>query len=156
MSLPLLLIGEGGIYIPFVLVTLRPHLRRAAALLASLALLAVPARGVLACDMAAMPSAAGISQPAEVSGEAGAHQHHHMDASATAASSADERGPRDGNPEAPALPHCDHLVGCSPIAFSTGAVLVATESEIAAPEPPSDTRAVDAPVRALEPPPPKR
>lgn len=143
-------------YLPVVLVTLRPLLRRAAALLASVALLAVPARGVLACDMGGVPAEAGMSQPAELPGGSGAHQHHHADASSATTSLADVQGARDAIPEAPTLPHCDHLVGCAPIAFSTAVILVAAESEVAAPELPSDARAVDAPARALEPPPPKR
>lgn len=131
-------------------------LRRAAALLASLALLAVPARGVLACDMGAMAPTAAVTGASESTGGSDAHAHHHAPAPRAAASPEAEPHATGGSPEVPSVPHCDHLVGCAPIAFSTGAVLVAAESEVAAPELPSDARAVTAPVRALEPPPPKR
>lgn len=136
--------------------TPRLLLRRAAALLASLALLAVPARGVLACDMDGALTTVTALGVAGVTGGSDAHAHHRAEAAHMTASPETDRVPEGGNPEAPTVPQCDHLVGCAPIAFSACALLVAAESEVAAPELPSDARAVTAPVRALEPPPPKR
>lgn len=108
-------------------------LRRAAAVLASLALLAVPARGVLACGMA------GVT-PVVSSGE-----HHHA--------------PTDAQTNAPTEsehPQCDHLVGCAPLALSRGAELVPDVMSVPALDVPFVAAGAESPARALEPPPPKR
>lgn len=121
-------IGVGGIYV--VLVTIMPRLlRRAAASLASLALLAVPARGVLACEMASVTAVAS-------SGE-----HHHA--------------PTDA-PTENQHPQCDHLVGCAPLALSRSAVLLPDVMSGAALAVPYVAAGSESPARALEPPPPKR
>jgi hypothetical protein len=112
-------------------------LRRAAAFLASLALLAVPARGVLACGMASVTAVAS-------SGE-----HHHVPTDV----------PTDARTDAPTEqqhPQCDHLVGCAPLALAGGAVLLPDIISSSALDVPFVADGAESPARALEPPPPKR
>ncbi len=115
-----------------------PHrLRRTAALLASLALLAVPARSVLACEMEATTQAEIVS----------VHAGHDMSSSART----DHESPSE-HPH----PTCDHLVGCAPLALANGRIDLPEIVSTAAPAVPFVDRGTQSPERALEPPPPKR
>jgi hypothetical protein len=126
-------------------------LRRTAAFLASLALLAVPARGVLACEMGSVtPVASG-----------GEHDHsamsHHAAAVTQAQPAAD--APTDGPSHAPTdqqHPQCDHLVGCAPLALTRSAVLPPDVLSAPGLDVPFVADGAESPARSLEPPPPKR
>lgn len=124
--------------------TIKPRLlRRAAALLASFALLAIPARGVLACEMG--------SASTPVSG-GGGHDHaalSHHDSSVTPAPSPAE-APTEQHPQ------CDHLVGCAPLALTRSAVLLPDVTSATALDVPFVADGAESPARSLEPPPPKR
>jgi hypothetical protein len=120
--------------------------RRVAAMLATLALLTVPVRGVQACEMGGA-----VADASEMAG----HDHAAM---TTAAMSAGELSPDAGDrDDAGDRPHpsCDHLVGCAPLAVANHSTIVA--SDIATPVRPVPFVAdrVESPTRALEPPPPK-
>ena len=115
-----------------------PHrLRRTAAFLASLALLAVPARSVLACEMEATTQANVVS----------VHSGHDMSASAEVDLESPSERPH---------PTCDHLVGCAPLALANGRIDLPALAPTSAPAVPFVDRGTQSPARALEPPPPKR
>lgn len=143
-------IGVGGIYL--LLVPIMPRLlRRAAAFLASLALLAVPARGVLACGMADVTAVA----------SSGAHDHAEMSHDVSSATHAQSpAGAKTGTPtNAPTEqqhPQCDHLVGCAPLGMIRGAVLLPETMSATALDVPFVADGTDSPALVLEPPPPKR
>jgi len=140
------------LHVPFM-----PRLpRRVAAMLATLALLTVPVRGVQACEMGGA-----VADATEMAG----HDHAAM---SRAAMSTGEQAPDAPLPDAPSPdagdrddagdrphPSCDHLVGCAPLAVATHSTIVA--SDIATPVRPVPFVAdrVESPTRALEPPPPK-
>ena len=124
-------------------------LRRAAALLAAVALLAVPARGVLAC---AMESAAPESSTSAMHhGSAAAHSSA-MTVALEGAPKSHQHEPPAGQPHAP----CDHLVGCAMLALAGAAVHVTEFRTTSAPAVPFLSEGAPSPARALEPPPPKR
>lgn len=125
-------------------------LRRAAALLASLALLAVPARGVLACEMASAAPAESVAGH-----DHSAMSHHDVSRAQEQPSTAAQAGtPSDG--PANQHPQCDHLVGCAPLALSRGTVLVTAVMSVPARDVPFVADGAESPARSLEPPPPKR
>jgi len=126
-------------------------LRRTAAFLASLALLAVPARGVLACEMASVKPvvSSGQHDHAAMSHEVSSGTHVHSPAGA----------PTDAPTDAPTgqqHPQCDHLVGCAPLGLIRSAVLPPDVLSAPALDVPFVADGAESPARALEPPPPKR
>lgn len=136
----------GGIYL--LLVAFLPRLlRRTAAFLAALALLAVPARGVLACGMAS------VTPVLSAAGHDHAAMSHH-DAAGTQTHASPE-SPHDAPTDQP-HPQCDHLVGCAPLGLIRGAVLLPDVMRATALDVPFIADGAESPARALEPPPPKR
>lgn len=123
-------------------------LRRAAALLAAVALLAAPARGVLACEMeSAAPEASTTTM------------HHEAPVARSGAVAIEHHGAPVSHPnESPAgQPHapCDHLVGCAPLALADASVQLSEFTATSAPAVPFVNAGAQSPARALEPPPPK-
>ena len=122
------------------LVPLVPSLRRSvAALLAVVALLSATARPVLACEM-------GRAEPAT------AHPAEH--ATDHTAEHPAEHAPTHA-PDAPQPVGCDHLVGCTAMVVAAAPTIVITAVGTPDTTPRTVAAAIDSPVRALEPPPPR-
>jgi hypothetical protein len=113
-------------------VTPAPRLRRCvAALLAVVALMSATARPVLACEMgrAEHPAQHPAGHPAD-------------------------HGPAH-EPDAPRSVACDHLVGCTVMVVAAAPTIVITAVGTPDTAPRTVAAAIDSPVRALEPPPPR-
>lgn len=128
----------------------RRLLRALASLLATVALASAAARPVMACEMG-MPvvPAADVAHDAA----AGPHAHHVMPAAAGPGAAPSEAVPA-GAP-APAMPACDHLVGCAVMVVASAPMVETVPVVVPEAAPRWTASQPDAPVRALEPPPPR-
>lgn len=134
---------------------LPPIQRRIAALLASFALLAVPARGVVVCGMDAAATVDAVQpRAADADAMADAMAGHDHAAMTTDAAARDDAGDPQDTGERP-HPTCDHLVGCAPLALATTSTLVTRTSVTSVRPVPFVADRVASPTRSLEPPPPK-
>jgi hypothetical protein len=126
------------------LVPLVSSLRRSvASLLAVVALLSATARPVLACEMGRAEPA--TAHPAE---HATDHTAEHP------AEHAPTHAPMHA-PDAPQPVGCDHLVGCTAMVVAAAPTIVITAVGTPDSTPRTVAAAIDSPVRALEPPPPR-
>lgn len=132
-------------------------LRRTAALLTSLALLAVPARGALACEMEAVVAEA--TPRATTQATTQATRHDVPVGHGRSLTVEHDHGPMSPSDEMPAgepHPPCDHLVGCASVALANGAVQLSEFTTTSSATVWFIASGTQSPGRALEPPPPKR
>ena len=129
--------------------------RRLAAFLASIALVSVMVRPVLACDMGHQGQAVSASPES-----ADPHAHHGMVSDESVPNEkvdpVDPIDPRAPSAPSPAGLGCDHVVGCAVMALSSTQTVVMTPITMRDAAPRTTDAALDAPMRALEPPPPRR
>jgi hypothetical protein len=128
---------------------LPPVSRRLAALMASLALVSVMARPVLACDMGHQGHAA--SDPAD---SADPHAQHGMLSDAPTPN--EPVGARAPSAPSPGRLACDHVVGCAVMVLSSPQTIATTPVTVADAAPRTAGADVSAPTLAVEPPPPRR
>lgn len=138
------------------------RVRRLAASLALLALTLLPVRGLLACEMAGTSAEGADGRGAMVGGSHanhvaaghGAHAAAEPQASdAVALEAAALDGAERSDP--PAHPECDHVVGCAPVAIAARVARAVPGGEALPKVPAPLEQAVNAPERAVEPPPPR-
>lgn len=130
--------------------SLRRHTRALASLLAVVALSSAAVQPVMACEMA-LP---GVPSVAEAPGH-DPHAHHAMPVSATAADVATTDGAVPQDPSAPTMPACDHLVGCAVMVVASAPTVTVVPVAVPEAAPRWTAAHVNAPVMALEPPPPR-
>jgi hypothetical protein len=123
-----------------------PVSRRLAALLASLALVSVMARPVLACDMGHQGHASSVAAES-----ADPHAHHGMSSDAPTPNE-----PVGTSAPSPAGLACDHVVGCAVMVFSSTQTIATTPVTVVDAAPRTADAGVSAPTLAVEPPPPRR
>jgi hypothetical protein len=126
-----------------------PASRRLAALLASVALVSVMARPVLACDMGHQGHASSVAAES-----ADPHAHHGM--SSDAPKPNEPVGTRAPSAPSPAGLACDHVVGCAVMVFSSTQTIAITPATVVGAAPRTADADVSAPTLAVEPPPPRR
>jgi len=124
--------------------------RLVAAMFASVALAAASARPLLACDAvnAATPTAA---EAAPRTAQAPAHAHHAIAIDVGATSVA----PDATVPTPMHVPACDHVIGCAVVAIAAAPSVPVLPAHVATAPTRAFVSLIDAPVRAIEPPPPR-
>jgi hypothetical protein len=125
-------------------------LRPLTALIATVALLTAAARPVLACDMVMAEADRDATSALSVE-SVDPHAHHGVVPDGPARADADAPSAPD-----PSVPACDHVVGCTVMVLASRPTIALAPITPMDAAPRTTAADVDAPIPAVEPPPPRR
>lgn len=128
----------------------RPPLRALASLLAAVALASAAVQPVMACEMG-LPGAERVAE----SSAHDPHAHHAMPVTSDPVDASLTPDAAPATPAAPAMPACDHLVGCAVMVVASAPTVTVVPVTVPEAAPRWTAAHLDAPVLALEPPPPR-